>query len=99
MIRKDQRQKSNIKNAPKMTSWKNVHVIFALLVLTESEEITRLKKKTKNNQNYGWGFAILYLASRKPIKSLESCWNYPPNIYLFRVNNKNTKKGVKYVQS
>ena len=28
-----------------MTSWKNVHVIFALLVLTESEEITRLKKK------------------------------------------------------
>ena len=25
--------------------------------------------------------------------------NYPANIYLFKVNNRNTRKGVKYVQS
>ena len=25
--------------------------------------------------------------------------NNPPNIYLFKVDNRNTKKGVKYVQS
>ena len=25
--------------------------------------------------------------------------SYPTNIYLFKVNNRNTKKGVKYVQS
>ena len=24
---------------------------------------------------------------------------YPANIYLFKVNNRNTRKGVKYVQS
>ena len=26
-------------------------------------------------------------------------WYYPANIYLFKVNSRNTKNGLKYVQS
>ena len=26
-------------------------------------------------------------------------WHYPANIYLFKLNDRNTRKGVKYVQS
>ena len=40
-----------------------------------------------------------YFAHCVDIYTFSLCRNFQANIYLFKVNNRNNKKGVKYVQS
>ena len=51
----------------------------------------------KNNISLGTAMCLFFTEvwNRRPPNNK----SYPANIYLSKVNNRNTKKGVKYVQS